>query len=238
MRGVALSVIRAKLKAELRDAQETNTLTDTEYNYAIDSKQRDLCLAYDWEFLKHDWNLSCTSGTRYFNIPTTDTRSATNTINFERPVSVNVLWGTLWVPVCYGIGPDEYSVYEGTTRTADPILRWRMSTDTSEAANADQIEVWPVPNAIQTLRFSGQRDSITLDSDADKADLDDLLLVYWVAADYLAMRGQPNAPLVLKKAVDHLTKLRTGYPTRECPPVHLGYKRKFEPQGAVYIAVK
>lgn len=237
-RGVVLSTVRALLKAELRDAQETNTNTDTEYNYALSNKQRDLALAYDWPFLEHDWDLSCAAGSRYLNIPTSDTRAASVTINFERPVRVSNLFGSLYNEVDYGIGIEQYNYLEGTTEPQDPIQRWRLVTNTSEATNPDQVEIWPVPGTAQTLRFTGQRNVLTLSSDTDKADLDDLLLVYFVAADYLAMRGMTNAPAALAKAQSHLIKLRTGYPTKECPPVVFGKQTYFERENIKLVAIR
>jgi len=104
----------------------------------------------------------------------------------------------------------------------DPIQKWQLATNSTEGSNPDQVEIWPIPVAAQTVRFEGQRNVLTLSANSDKADLDDLLLVYWVAADYLALRQQPNAALQLKKAMDHLTKLRASYPVDNDPPIHIG----------------
>ena len=211
-RGQLLSSVRALLKAELREAQETNSTLDAEFNYALANKQKDLALAYDWSFLKHDWDLSAGVGSRYLNIPTSDTRAQSVAINFERPVCVTRKWGTVYEEVDYGIGYEQYSIREGTSQLLDPILRWQLVTNSNEASNPDQVEIWPSPATSQTLRFTGQRVVQSLSADSDKADLDDLLLVYFVAADYFLLREATNASLALKKASDHLMKLRASYP--------------------------
>lgn len=211
-RGQLLSTVRALLKAEIRDVQETNTALDTEYNYLLSSKQLELSSQWDWNFLKHDWDLSCTAGGRYFDIPTSDTRSQSVTINFERPLVVSRLFNSYYEPVQYGITLEDYNCREGATEAQDPIQKWQVVTNASEASNPDEIEIWPVPVTTQTLRFTGQRVVQALASDSDKADLDHLLLVYSVAADILAMREQKNAPLMMKRAVDRLNFLRGSMP--------------------------
>ncbi len=213
-RGATLSTIRARLKAELRDAQETNTVLDAEYNYALDSRQKALAVSYDWPFLQDRWDLSCTAGTRYFTLPTTNVRSVSSTINFERPVLTEVRFNSYYRPVAHGIGATQYNaVFEGVSQ--DPIQNWSLDTNVGDATNPSQIEVWPTPASTQTMRFTGQRTVGTLSADSDKCDLDDLLLVFYVAADYLAQRQQGNAQSMLAKANEHLIKLRAGYPTKE-----------------------
>lgn len=214
-RGQLLSVVRAALKAEIRDAQETNSALDTEYNYLLASKQQELASQWDWSFLKHDWDLSCTAGGRFFDIPISDTRAQSVSINFERPLIVSRLFNSYYEPVQYGIFLEDYNCREGTTEAQDPIQKWQLVTNSNESANPDEIEIWPVPVTTQTLRFTGQRVVQALASDSDKADLDHLLLVYSVAADILAMRGQKNAPLMMKRAVDRLNQLRGSMPVND-----------------------
>src|SRR5204862_4370944 len=86
MRGTVLSTARTLPKADLRDAQQTNTAADLEYNYALANKQTDFALAYDWPFLEHKWDLACPAGSRYLNMPTADIRGLACTINFQRPL--------------------------------------------------------------------------------------------------------------------------------------------------------
>jgi len=236
-RGTSVTNLLALLKAELRDAQETNTTLDAEFTYALASKQKDLALAYDWPFLKHDWDLTCGIGSRYLAMPTQDTRLQNVTPNFERPMLVQRKWGQWYEPVCYGIGPEEYNLFEGTTKKQDPIQKWQFSTNIGESSNADQIEIWPSPATAQTLRFTGQRVLRALSAATDTCDLDDLLLVYFVAADYLGLRQQSNAGIVLKKANDHLQKLRGAYPTPSCPTFVIGKRRQYDQQEVKLIAV-
>ena len=212
-RGVPLSTLRSLLKAELRDAQAVNSAVDTEYNYALANKQQDLCANYDWSFLEDRWDLAVGAGARYVTLPASNIRAISAIINFQRPVGVDVYFQTFYRPLEYGIGAPEYNVRNSDLgETQDQIQRWTMETNTGDASNPDQVEVWPIPSTPQTIRFTGQREPRALAVDADKCDLDSLLLVFFVAADYLAMREQANAALVLRKAQDFLIKLRGGYP--------------------------
>lgn len=212
-RGQLLSTIRARLKAELRDAQETNSVLDTEYNYALDQMQKTLANAYDWSFLENRWEATVSAGSRYLAFPASNIRGVSATINHERPLFLFVKWNTLYKPVDYGIGPNEYNAMPEGNRS-DPVQRWRVDTNTAESSNPNEFEIWPTSAGTQTLRFTGQRTVGSLSSDSDKADLDDLLLVFMVASDYLTQRQQPNAAFMQSKAAAHLTKLRAAYPSK------------------------
>lgn len=202
------------LKTELRDSQSSNTVMDAEYYLALAAKQKDLALAYDWPFLKRTWDLACATGSRWKTIPTADTRSITSSINFERPVLVERLFNTKYNPIDYGIDSEQFNYRNSDlSELLDPIMRWQFATNPNETSNADQIEIWPMPATAQTVRFTGQRNVLALATGTDKADLDDYLLVYFVAADYLTIRDQSNAPIVARKAAEHLLKLRASYPT-------------------------
>lgn len=76
-------------------------------------------------------------------------------------------------------------------------------------------EVWPVPVTAQTMRFSGQRALNPLVADGDKADLDDMILVLFVAAEKLMMLKQSNAQAKLAAAQARMRMVRAGQPTRE-----------------------
>lgn len=217
-RGTTLANLRTLLKAEIRDTQETNTVADAEYNYQLSNKQKDLAFSYDWEFLRHIWDVSVSPTTRYVSFPTSDIRGLSATINFERPVQVERFYNDWYEPICYGITRDEYNYQNsGLSEAIDPIQNWQFATNVNEASNSNQFEVWPIPVTAQTVRFTGQRVLKDLLVDADTADLDDLLIVYSVAADILAHREHANAAMMQERATRRLIGLRAGYPTSDKP---------------------
>ena len=237
-RGTALSVIRTYLKAEIRDSQEINTTADAEFNYLLANKQKDLAFAYDWPFLEHKWDLACAANSRYLNIPTTDIRGLAVSINFERPVNAYRYWSSKYQEIFYGIGMDEYNLYNSdlSGNQVDPIQKWQLISNANETSNPDQIEIWPKPAGSQTIRFIGQRNVQALSSDSDKADIDDLLLAYAVAADVLTLREQPNAKIAQEKAAKRLIALRSGYPTDECP-IKFGIKSTYQRDQVKLVAI-
>jgi hypothetical protein len=219
-RGSQLSAVRALLFAELRESTETNATRDAEFNSALIAKQDDLCIEYDWPFLKRSWDVSVVAGSRYLSLPTADIRGITCTPNLERPIVVERLFNTKYVELGYGIGSEQYNYRNSdNNERLDPIQRWELVTNTSDATNADQFEIWPRPTTAQTIRFTGQRKPLAIAGDTDKFDLDDRLLAYFTAADYLLFRDQANAKLVLAKAQGRLLKLRAGNPAQTDPLV-------------------
>lgn len=239
MRGQTRQTLLQKLKQEIRDSQTANTIADVEYHLALVSKQNELCSDYDWPFLTQRWPLSLGASAQFAAIPTTNDRGATTTINFERPVLVEVKYNNRYQEVGYGIGSEQYNTRNpDLNETRDPVSRWAFSTNVNEPANANQIEVWPKTASAQTLLFTAQRQPQAVTADGHTFDLDDYLIVYMVAADYLAFRQQPNAPLVLRKAQQRLIKLRASYAT-ESDPIVFGRSNsqpKIKPVSIVTVA--
>lgn len=216
-RGTTLTNLRAMLKRELRDASESNDWQDTLYNGLLATKLSDLCNAYDWDFLERNWDLACAIGSRYLSIPTTTTRSETSiSINFERPVHVDRFFNNFYAPVLSDIDMELFNWRNSDLdQRQDPIMRWQMVSNVGEAANASQVEIWPIPVTAQVLRFTGQRVPLALTSESHTADLDDALIVYGVAMEELALRDQKLVQPMALKFQSRLQKLRAAYQPAE-----------------------
>lgn len=85
---------------------------------------------------------------------------------------------------------------------------------TYNTAEATVMEIWPIPVSPQIVRFTCQRNLNPLISDTDTADLDDILLTLFVAAEMLERRKQSDAQLKLSMANAQLTAVRSNYPRR------------------------
>lgn len=227
MRGTTLANLRLMLRSEIGQTMQTTIATqgDAQLNQMLSNKQVWLSAMYDWPFLENRWDLTVPPAIRYLALPIDPNvpGTATYIINWDRPVLVEALWTRLWRPLMYGIGSSEYNTTNsdlGIQR--DPIQRWQMATNVNDAT-ASQIEVWPIPVTAQIIRFTGQRMLKPLyGNDANTADLDDLLLVNMVAADYLTFHKNPAASLKVSMARDRLSQLRSDLPKDDQRSIVLG----------------
>lgn len=224
MRGVTLATLVTKLKSEIGESLDASaTGKDLAFQQLLDNKQAWLASEFDWPFLQHRWDVACGVASRYLTFPTVESdEGATVAINFERPVMVEVKFNERWQKVKYGIGGAEFNSNDSDLNLVlDPVQKWRFATDTSEAANPDQFEIWPMPATGQTLRFTGQRaitpmvvGTNTTTNGANKADLDDMLIVYFVAAELLARADQADSQLKASLAQERMRQVRASYPVQ------------------------
>lgn len=218
-RGTTLAVLRSMLKAEIGDNANTNAVRDAQLNTLLSNKQKVLATEHYWPFLERHWDVAAPANTQFLTLPTTtvaDPAAVTLDINLDQQPTVQCLWNTIYRPVLYGIKEEEYNTFNyAFGRQSDPIQRWRLATNPNEPSNVNAFEVWPVPVSAQTLRFTGVRVVQTMSSDSHTADLDDLLIVLFVAADLLVRQKQADAQVKLQAANRRLQWLREGYETKQ-----------------------
>lgn len=193
----------------------TQSNTKARYYQLLSDKQQWVAGEYDFPYLEDRFDVQVPVHGRYVAFPTLDNSGANLAMNMERPYKVERFWVNTWEPLEYGIGADEYNAYNSDQagQFQDPISRWRWSSDDT-GSGVGQFEVWPVPVTAQTVRFTGQRALKALVADADKAELDDQLLVLLVAADLLARSKQADAQQMALLAAERLRAVRAMYPTR------------------------
>lgn len=211
------------LKAELGMSLQSGvqSATDTQLYRQIELQQRRLASEFSWPFLEASADTAVTAGTaaanRYYTLPVTS-------VNFERPVTAQTLWGTFWYPVEYGIDECEYnsiSSGDGTTTAVqqNPVMRWKYKD-----GDNTKFEVWPLASTAQTFRFRGQK-PLTAIFDATTAalvinstlDLDDTLVVLFAAAAELSRMKKQDSSLKLAMAEQHLNRLKASYSSRNEP---------------------
>lgn len=228
-RNTPLGQVRSMVKAETAKAlSSTSTAQDAELNQIIYDMQQWLSSEYDWPFLKSRWDVTVPAGSRYLAFPTNDNNpdNGVVSINFERAgqLQVYVKWNQVWQQVEYGIREMEELNYLDSDRNQvlDPIQRWQFDDE-------GKFEVWPLPASGQTIRFVGQRvltelratpiTAIPTWNDAALLDLDDLMVVYYTAAEYLLRQENPEVgKLLLNAAQNRLSQVRRTYPaiTKDC----------------------
>lgn len=198
MRGTTLNGLIQMLRRELKIAESPALGKNTRegHAYALRSAQDRLYNGYDWPFKKVRRDVQLAAGQRYYAPPAD--------LDLEGIRSVWLLYSGLWTELKRGIGEVEYNILNSDTgQRVDPVLKWDIYDD---ADGGDMIEAWPLPaTGIATMRFKGIKKVSPLVADADKADLDDLLLVLYAAIDFVGPKDLGKAQ---QKAQLHLLNVR------------------------------
>lgn len=220
------------LKAELGYNLTSGVATadDQQLYRLIDSEQKRLAGDYDWPFLDKYADVSATVATQNLTFPT-------SSVVLERPLRVERKFNTLWQEIDHGITDEEYNVIDSSLgRQMDPIQKWRLNSD------GTTFEVWPIPATAQTVRFHGQRPLTSLLTtgayDPTKTlDLDDILIVLFVAANRLARTKQADGALMLQRAENRLQMLRASGPAVQERTIILGGRDDEKPRRTVGMTV-
>lgn len=140
---------------------------------------------FDWPFLKVRRDKTMAAGQRYYDIPTD--------LNLERIIAVDIRYSGKWLPVERGITLDHYNAQDSDDDIRlDPVVRW----DVTDTGDGEQIEVWPIPATDGALlRFTGIRKLNALIATADRADLDDQLIILFSAGELLGGAKNPAAQI-------------------------------------------
>jgi len=208
-RGTTLANLVQMVKAECGYALTAGVAAaeDTRIKLLLKQQQMWLAAEFDWPFLQRTGDVLLAAADRTATLPTT--------LDYERPVQVATLDSDVWLPLTFGISPEEITIWNSDEGdTADPIQRWKYATDTT-------FEVWPRPASDTTVRFTGQKRLSDLDDDSDTADLDDLLLVLFTSAELLTGEKQSDAAAKLARAQTRFNTLKAVYP-KPLPMFKLG----------------
>lgn len=202
-RGTTLAILINDLRSEIGHSLEPNlgkSTRDVLIN-VIQRTQRRLWDDYAWPFLRVQRDLTISQNQRYYDLPAD--------MVFERIERVEFKRGDYWEKVEYGVGAAQYNQYDSDRgKTSSPIQRY-------DAAENDQIEMWPVPSANSDpttgdgmIRLHGIKNLGGLINDTDKADLDDQLIVLYGAAEMLARQKQADSQNKLAQAQAHYSRLK------------------------------
>lgn len=184
-RGTTLGQLVLMLREEIGDATSAalgqNNLSHLKQT--LRRTQEFLWNDHSWPHLRVEREEVLQAGERYYTLPAD--------LSFDRVEGVPDCWikyDETWRPVCYGITPDHYNVSDPEQdECEDPVRCWQVYED-------EQYEVWPLPATDgYRLRFTGIRKLRPLLDDADRADLDDNLIVLFAAAEILARRKSADA---------------------------------------------
>jgi hypothetical protein len=186
---------------------------------------------YAWPFLRASRDVAVQAGLRYYSIPSDFT--------YERIERIEFKWGDRWQPLTYGIDINHYNQYDSDLDIRSyPIYRYR------EAEN-NQIEIWPISSengSVATfdgiLRFTGIRNLNPLIAEADRADLDDQLLVMYAAAEILARQKSADAGAKLQQAEKHYARLKARNSKSEPFVMSADEPKAYTPKGPPMVAIQ
>lgn len=156
---------------------------------------------FDWPFLRIRSDVSLQAGQRYYDIP--------NNLNLERIERVEYWWGDKWFPLVRGILMDDYNIHDSDADVrAEPAMKWDVLYTGSEA----QMEIWPVPvTNTPKIRIIGIRNFTPLTTMAALCDLDDRMIILFVASEILARKQSPEAATKQAKAVERFRTVNPAY---------------------------
>lgn len=208
--GVTRATLRAEvyLEAGLPTLAAQTVQTDPRVNQVLNRVERQLALKHSWPMRTFEVEKTANADVQYVDLPTE--------LGFTRVNEVWCLFGTEWLPVLYGIGARERSLYTSTMR-ATPIQRWEWYTK-DPTPEVPSFEVWPIPGEAQTLRFTGEEAAGLMTTDSDVCVLDGDAIVQAAAGELLAMRDQAeSAKLKLANADSIIRSILTRQKNRKLP---------------------
>lgn len=185
-----------RLKAELKRVPDVAVgVDDREVLKETLNHQYDLLYKQkDWAHLRKVFTLTLAAGQRYYTFPAG--------LSLDRIERVAAYWGGSPFDAQRGIDFEEYATYDSDNdQRADPVQRW----DAKWTGSSTQIEVWPIPVTVQTMRFRGFQAISRLINDSDLCLLDDTLVVMFAAAEL--SNDSDDKKVKLSAAQEHLRVL-------------------------------
>lgn len=163
---------------------------------------------FDWPHLRIERQVPIQAGQRYYDTP--------EEIHVDRLEKIEFFSDGAWRPLDAGIGPEHYTAWNSDLDERSwPPRRWKIHED-------EDIELWPISdqNGVAAtregyLKFTGIRNLNPLVDETDRCDLDDQMLVNFVAATILARDGSKDAQLKLQAATARYARLRGNMSPRQ-----------------------
>ena len=195
-RGRQLSQLLNQLQAEVgMSLLPASGVSSREHRVQLINRTQDrLYRSYDWDFAAIKRDVAVAQGGRYYNLPVD--------LELERIAYAAISQGTNssnWRELGYGITESEYQqTAEGSQGSPQ---RWGP-------AENGQFEIWPVADGNYRVRFRGLKVLPLLVNDADRAVLDDTLLVMYAAAEMMKRQKLSDWEDKLREGQLHFTRLR------------------------------
>jgi hypothetical protein len=201
-----LDMLRAEARLSMNPAHNRQ-IRDAHVNM-LQRQQNRLWDDFTWPHLRVQRLKPVSSGQRYYSPP--------DDILIDNIERIEIYDGGTWRRLVPGINGSHYSAHNSDLdERAYPPMAWAIHED-------EDIEIWPISDtnsdpATQEgmLKFTGIRNLKPFFDDADRADLDDNLLVMFASAELLAAQGAKDAQLKLDQANQIYRRQRGGLTPRK-----------------------
>jgi hypothetical protein len=201
-----LDMLRAEARLSMSPAHNRQ-VRDSHVNM-LQRLQERLWDDFTWPHLRVQRLKPCSTSQRYYDPP--------SDIQIDNIEKIEVFDGGGWRQLLPGIYGEHYTAYNSDlNERAWPVMRWQIHED-------EDIEIWPIadlngdPATMEgMLKFTGIRNLKPFVRDADRADLDDNLLVMFGAAELLAAQGAKDAQIKLDQANQIYRRQRGGLTPRK-----------------------
>lgn len=194
-----LDMLRVTAKLSLNPAHNSD---DRAYQVKLlQMEQERLWEDFDWPHLRVERQVPLQAGQRTYDTPPD--------IRVDRIEKIECFSDGCWRVLSPNIDAQHYAAHNSDLDERSwPPRRWKIT-------EAEDIELWPISDTDADpttregyLKFTGIRDLRSLVADDDRADLDDQMLVNFVAAGLLTKSGAKDAPLKLDLATNRYARLR------------------------------
>ena len=205
-----LNDVRAEARLSLNPALNVQT-RDSHVN-VIQREQERLWEDFAWPHLRVQRFIPLQAGARYYDPLSAVTEAGAipaQQVPIDRIETIEVKSDGTWLPLDPEIRISDYASFDSVLGERSwPPRRWKI-------AENEILEIWPVPdtNAIPAsqygyLRITGIRNLRPFVADGDVADLDDRLVVLYVAGGMLTAAGAKDANVKLEAANRHYGRLK------------------------------
>lgn len=222
--GVALSQLVTSLRHETGQSATLalGQATRERYKHMLNRVQRELWVNHQWPRQQIERDIALLQGVRYYVYP--------NGLDYEGVQHAWVKNGTEWLPLGFGIGPDDLSLYNSEDNFRSwPPMKW------DHEGESNMIEMWPVPSQGGTLRLRGRKTLPDMTEESDLCQLDADLIVFYAAAEVLAEQKSERANLMLEKGKAILARIKATQSGDKRPSFGIGMGRSVPVRARVGI---
>lgn len=194
-----LDLYRSECRMSLNPAHNAQ-VRDTQVQH-LQRVQEWLWTDFAWPVLRVERFLETQDGQRFYDLP--------EDLDIDRISKVEVKHDDVYNLMEPGLTAEHYAAYDSEKDERQwPPRRWRIY-------EGEQIELWPIPDSgfdpvtqDGRIKITGIRKLNPLVDDADRADLDDMLIVLYAASEHLAATGAKDAALKQQQANARFVRLR------------------------------